>query len=301
MSRLLVPLLALASSLPVAAQPALGTAETAEVPALVGAPDDRDLAGEADIVASIRALRAEAGLEALSRDSALDQAAAVHSRDMAAHGELVHVSARTGNPADRLRRAGVEPERVGENIAQGADASAAHATIIASAVHRDQLLDPSFTHLGVAVVRSPAGVYLTQVLARLAPPAPAPLPPPSVEDVAPATPEPATDPVPELEPAGPETQATVTGPPLPPNAPLLRVPVLTRPVRGYWVWHANRWWYFDVPATARAGDLLRPNLNVTGSPPGYAAVPPAPGHRIQVYPATPRRSWRTPRRRVYWY
>ncbi|MEO0326189.1 MAG: CAP domain-containing protein, partial [Myxococcota bacterium] len=258
-------------------------------PGVATLADDRDLAGEAEIVANVNALRAEAGLDALSRDSALDRAAALHSRDMQASGQLVHVSERTGNPADRVRGAGVQPERVGENIAQGADAAAAYASIVASEVHREQLLDPAFTHLGVAVVRSERGVYLTQVLARLtpaatqAPPpaAPVPLPPPSVQDVPEA---PAADAVPRVEAAPSGATPALDGPPLPPNAPLLRVPVLTRPVRGYWVWHANRWWYFDLPENAQAGQLLRPNLDVTGPPPGYAAVPPAPGHRIQVWP-----------------
>ncbi len=269
MSRLLSIALTFAASLPALAQPALGVAAPGVAP-----EDDRDLGGEAEIVANVNALRAEAGVEALSRDTALDRAAAVHSRDMAAHGELVHVSERTGNPADRVRRAGVEPERVGENIAQGADADAAYATIVASDVHRNQLLDPSFTHLGVAVVRGAEGVYLTQVFARLAPlAAPAtPLPPPSVQDVAPPPAAAATpDAVPQLEQVAPGTPATAGDPPLPPNA--------------------------------RPAHLLRPNLDATGPPPVYAAVPPAPGHRIQVWPwrASPRPLWRTPRRRVYWY
>ncbi|MEM1416211.1 MAG: CAP domain-containing protein [Myxococcota bacterium] len=290
-----VVLVLLASS-PLGAQPAFD--------------EDRDFAGEAEIVARMNELRATAGLAELARDTALDRAAAVHSRDMAAHRELVHVSERTGNPAERVRNAGLDPRRVGENVAQAPTALGAYEQILASEAHRAQLLDPAFTHFGIAAVAAEDGVYLTQVLAQLpeaAPLAPAPapgaealpLPPPSLDE----SPSPPPDPVPQLE-TGIAPNVAPAGPPLPPNAPLLRVPVLNRPVRGYWVWHANRWWYFDVPPTARAGDLLRPNLDVTGPPPGYAPAPPPQGQRIQVWhyrsgPPVP--LWRTPRRRVYWY
>lgn len=252
--------------------------------------------GEAAMLARINALRAEAGAPALQRDEGLDAAARTHSIDMASHRQLVHVSPRTGDPNARAREAGVSAERIAQNIARHATTAGALDSIVASAPHRAQLLDPSFTHVGLASVASAEGMYVTQVLAQLAPP-PAELPPPSVTEtprpapareipmrptpvappapVAPAppveapAPELATEPAPAVEPVpmAPETQAPTMQAEVQP--PLMRVPNTHRRVAGYWIQHGGRWWYFPVPAHAQPGQLLQPDLNVQGPPPGY--------------------------------
>lgn len=256
--------------------------------------------GEAAMLARINALRAQAGAPTLERDEGLDAAARAHSIDMASHRQLVHVSPRTGDPNARAREAGVSAERIAQNIARHATTAGALDSIVASAPHRAQLLDPSFTHVGLASVASAEGMYVTQVLARLAPPA-AELPPPSVTEtprpvrevplrptpVAPAPVEPAPDapapPTPELDVA-PEA-APVEAVPVAPQAqavqpeaqpPLMRVPNTHRRVAGYWIQHGGRWWYFPVPAHAQPGHLLQPDLNVQGPPPGYQAPRASP-------------------------
>ena len=96
--------------------------------------------------------------------------ARAHSVDMASYGELVHVSARTGDPARRVGEAGVSTTRIAENIARHADTLGAYDSIVASEAHRSQLVDSTFTHIGLAAVIGRDGVYVTQVLAALAPP-----------------------------------------------------------------------------------------------------------------------------------
>lgn len=140
---------------------------------------DRD--GEADMLARINALRAEAGAPPLVRHDGLDDAARVHSLDLASHGQLVHVSPRTGDPNARARAAGVSSLRIAQNIARHATTAGALESIVSSAPHRAQLLDSGFTHVGLASVAGAEGVYVTQVLAQLAP-LPAELPPPAVSE-----------------------------------------------------------------------------------------------------------------------
>ncbi len=166
---------------------------------------DRD--GEADMLGRINALRAEAGAPPLTRHDGLDDAARVHSLDLASHGQLIHVSPRTGDPNARARAAGVSSLRITQNIARHATTSGALESIVSSAPHRAQLLDSGFTHVGLASVAGAEGMYVTQVLAQLAPP-PAELPPPAVSErlprsevelrTSPATP-PATPLAPEVE------------------------------------------------------------------------------------------------------
>ncbi|MEM9865876.1 MAG: CAP domain-containing protein, partial [Myxococcota bacterium] len=151
------------------------TVEPAPAPTL---PHDR--AGEARMLRRINALRAQVGHEPLARHEGLDRAATIHSQDLANAGELVHVSARTGTPADRMQQAEVDAERMAQNIARNDNTAGALAALLESEGHRAQLLDSGFTHIGLAAVRGADGVYVTQVMAVLRPPREEALPPPAV-------------------------------------------------------------------------------------------------------------------------
>ena len=98
-----------------------------------------DDAGEAAMIARINQMRAEEDLPPLQRHPGLDEAARAHSRDMARHQELVHVSERTGTPAARVQSTGVTASRIGENIAKHATTSGAFEAILNSPAHRAQL------------------------------------------------------------------------------------------------------------------------------------------------------------------
>ncbi|MDH5492785.1 MAG: CAP domain-containing protein, partial [Myxococcales bacterium] len=101
----------------------------AEAPALA----QQDADAEAVLFTRINALRAEAGVAPLERHSGLDAAAAEHCVDMAEHGELQHVSERTGDPSARVERAGVAAARIAENIARHATVMGAHEAVLGSA------------------------------------------------------------------------------------------------------------------------------------------------------------------------
>lgn len=313
-------------AVPAFAQPAARRAAPAPAPAAA-----MDTEGEAAMLARINALRAEEGAPALERHAGLDAAAQAHSIDMAQHRELVHVSERTGDPGRRVREANVATLRVGENIARAATTQAAFASILGSEAHRAQLLDTSFSHIGLASVSGPDGMYITQVFASLAP-APAELPPPAVTETTPepaeAEPAPAAPPAPEAQPAPvPAPPSTPTAVPPAPQAqaqaqarvpgpqpvPTMRVPRRHRRAAGYWLFHGQRWWYFPVPRNARPGMLLRPDPRVQGPPPGYRPrrpiiqarpVPPPPVYRPQGQVPPPPQQQPRPQQQqqqIYWY
>lgn len=278
-----------------------------------------DADGEQAMLERINALRAHENLPPLTRDDGLDAAARAHSVDMAANRQLVHVSARTGDPAQRVREAGVSTTRVAENIARHSTTSGAQDSILASDAHRAQVLDPNFTHIGLAAVSAPDGIYVTQVMATLAAPPAAELPPPAVSEVEPEQSEPeaiADTPVPPVQldtnaasnaQPNAQTNAPTAEPAVPQQIPTMRMPRTHRRVAGYWIYHGERWWFFPVPPRARPGQLLHPNPNVQGPPPGYQqpnqqqvrpAQPPPVRYRTQPQPQQ-RQS--QDQRTIYWY
>ena len=111
----------------------------------------------------INAARASEALSSLVRDPQLDKLAKVHSEEML-KARLVGHDVGTGDPAARLRAAGVSAHVAGENVATASTLENAHRALWASPSHRGNLLLDQFTHVGVAVVRAPDGmVWVTEM------------------------------------------------------------------------------------------------------------------------------------------
>ncbi|MBX3274423.1 MAG: CAP domain-containing protein [Sandaracinaceae bacterium] len=160
---------------------------------------EADAAGEAAMLAEINGLRAQSQLAPLARLEALDATARAHSAEMARTGQLAHVSEATGTPEDRVRDAGVSALRVTENVASHRDSASAHEAVLASPAHRQNVLDPAVTHVGLGAVRTERGVFVTQLYAGL--PAASPAAAAPVEALPPASaPEAVTS---EPAPGGP--------------------------------------------------------------------------------------------------
>ncbi len=97
--------------------------------------------------------RNNAGLTQLLADQALDDVAWLHSKDMVERGYFEHVSPDGLDHADRAKEAGVAYSEIAENIAQGH--TAAESVVegwMNSDVHRANILNEAYTHLGVGVV-----------------------------------------------------------------------------------------------------------------------------------------------------
>lgn len=114
-----------------------------------GADDAEDLATRVD------AARAAEGLRRLTRDRALDRLASLHAERMAKIGRAAH-DVGGGDPDARVA-AELDVDLVGENVARASSVAAAHRALWASPSHRENLLSPRFTRLGVGVARGTDG------------------------------------------------------------------------------------------------------------------------------------------------
>jgi uncharacterized protein YkwD len=98
--------------------------------------------------------RADAGLSPLELDFALTEVGRAHGRDMFALGYFGHVSPTTGSAADRLTAAGLIYPLSGENIALATGPETAHERLMNSPADRANILNPGFTLVGIAALRS---------------------------------------------------------------------------------------------------------------------------------------------------
>jgi uncharacterized protein YkwD len=110
--------------------------------------------------------RESEGRAPLAPSERLDRVARAHADRMMRARELAH-DVGDGDVRERLADAGFDPTEVGENIAHAANVALAHRVLWASPSHRDNLLGPRFTRLGVGVIPDPDGtVWVTEVFAR---------------------------------------------------------------------------------------------------------------------------------------
>lgn len=134
------------------------------------APSDAISQIEADVFADTNAAREQNGLPDLTWDSSLASLARAHSADMLANNYFSHTDL-SGCSADcRLTKSGYSWSSMGENIhmMSGYDLSPAASAEkivtdwINSPEHRANILNASYTHLGVGIALSGSTVYSTQ-------------------------------------------------------------------------------------------------------------------------------------------
>ncbi len=110
---------------------------------------------EREIVALVNRDRARAGLPPVTADPRLAAIARAHCHDMLDHDFVGHLSPRTGTAMDRVRRAGLNPDIVFENVGRAYSPEQAESGFVGSPGHRGNLLDPRARRLGVGVVFGP--------------------------------------------------------------------------------------------------------------------------------------------------
>ncbi|NYH80070.1 uncharacterized protein YkwD [Actinopolyspora biskrensis] len=137
--------------------PAHGTTTRAEQPT----------GGAERILELTNRARAGAGCPRVRLNPSLTRTAQRHSTDMARNDYLGHIGSRGTDHITRARRAGYPSSYVGENVAAGnAGASATFAQWSTSPQHRKNILNCSFTELGVGHAANPDsewGHYWTQL------------------------------------------------------------------------------------------------------------------------------------------
>jgi uncharacterized protein YkwD len=117
--------------------------------------------------------RRSEGLPGLVRDAALERVAQRHAEHMKRTRQLGH-DVGDGDPKERLERAGISMAQVGENVAHAANVVLAHRALWSSPSHRENLLQPRFDRVGVAVSADPDGsVWVAELFAMSSPEAPA--------------------------------------------------------------------------------------------------------------------------------
>lgn len=100
----------------------------------------------------INTTRARAELPELAPDPALETIAAAHNRDMLANGFVGHTSPTTGKPEERVRAAGFHAPVIAENVGRGYSLAGIHEGLLGSPGHRDNLLHPKVTHVGIDIL-----------------------------------------------------------------------------------------------------------------------------------------------------
>jgi uncharacterized protein YkwD len=106
----------------------------------------------------------------LRANALLEQAAALHARDMAAHAYIEHVGRDGSTPAQRVTRMGYRWRNTGENVAAG-QPSAEHVVEdwLSSPGHCANIMNPAYVDMGVAYavnMNSTAAVYWAQEFGR---------------------------------------------------------------------------------------------------------------------------------------
>ena len=107
--------------------------------------------------------RQNEGLEPLKVNLQLAKLAADFAQDMRNRKFFAHVDPDGKDPFDRMAAVGIDFPNAGENIALSPDVETAHRMLLESPLHRENILNPKFTEIGIGVrPDSRGGVYLVQ-------------------------------------------------------------------------------------------------------------------------------------------
>ncbi|MGG3573113.1 CAP domain-containing protein [Bacillus gobiensis] len=116
---------------------------------------------EKEVVELTNAERQKQGLKPLELDEELSNVARTKSQDMKDKGYFDHNSPTYGSPFDMMKQFGISYKTAGENIAMGQKTPQEVVNAwMNSQGHRENIMNPSFTHIGVGYVKD--GNYWTQ-------------------------------------------------------------------------------------------------------------------------------------------
>jgi Cysteine-rich secretory protein family len=120
---------------------------------------------EAAFVAKINDLRASKGLAPLQVNANLVAKARAWSAGMAAAGRIWHSTLSDGITENW--------RKLGENVGMGGSVDGLHAAFVKSLHHYENLVDPSFGHIGIGIVMNGDTIFVTEMFMQMMPkPAP---------------------------------------------------------------------------------------------------------------------------------
>lgn len=145
-------------------EPPVQETDPGQEPAPESEPVEGITAEEQLMVTLVNRERAKAGLQPLQVDLRLVELARMKSKDMIDLNYFSHTSPTYGSPFDMMKKAGVEYYTAGENLAGASTVEKAHEALMQSDGHRRNILNPSFTHIGVGIVKGGSyGMMFTQM------------------------------------------------------------------------------------------------------------------------------------------
>jgi uncharacterized protein YkwD len=107
--------------------------------------------------------RAKNGLSSLKANSQLTRLAENYAKDMIARGFFAHNNPEGQTPFDRMQAAGISYRTAGENLAINSNVTAAETAFMNSSGHRANILNSSYTDVGIGVAQNSSGqVYVVQ-------------------------------------------------------------------------------------------------------------------------------------------
>ncbi len=113
---------------------------------------DLDVLSEEKMIKLVNENRIKEGLSPLQVDFAIREVARGHSIDMLKNGYFSHINLEGETPADRMLEVNVSFQASGENIALAPTIELAEIGFMNSPKHRDNILDPNFTRIGIGVI-----------------------------------------------------------------------------------------------------------------------------------------------------
>jgi uncharacterized YkwD family protein/spore coat assembly protein SafA len=117
---------------------------------------------EREVIRLVNRERRERGLNELTYDWELCRVARIKSQDMKDNGYFSHTSPTYGSPFQMMKNFGIRYKSAGENIAKGQPSPEAVVKAwMNSSGHRANILNSSFTHIGVGYASG--GSYWTQM------------------------------------------------------------------------------------------------------------------------------------------
>lgn len=107
---------------------------------------------EQQMLQLVNSERRKRGLKALVADEPLRHVARAHSSDMMKRGYFSHVTPEGKDPFSRMKKAGINYNKAGENLAYAATLEKAHRGLMNSPSHRAAILNKSFGRVGIGII-----------------------------------------------------------------------------------------------------------------------------------------------------
>jgi uncharacterized protein YkwD len=121
-------------------------------------------ASEARLFELINSARTSEGVPPVEIDMRIVEVARLKAKDMIEKNYFGHTSPTYGTPGQMLRTFGISFRSAGENLAKAGDVYKAHLLLFNStAGHREIMLDPDYTKVGVAVEPSGSSVVVVEL------------------------------------------------------------------------------------------------------------------------------------------